>query len=45
MKLPRGKEDSRFLNPGVVVHSLLNQVISELTIKLLWALVHKLQVI
>lgn len=45
MKLPRGKEDSRFLNPGVVVHSLLNQVISELTIKLLWALVYKLQVI
>ena len=42
--LPRGKEDSSFLNPGVV-HSLLNQAISELTIKLLQALVHKLQVI
>lgn len=42
--LPGGKEDSSFLNPGAV-HTLLNQAISELTIKLLWVLVHKLQVI
>ena len=44
MRPPKGKGDNSFLNPGVA-HSLLNQVISELTVKLPWALADELQMV
>lgn len=44
MRPPKGKGDNSFLNPGVA-HSLLNHVISELTVKWPWALADELQMV